>query len=220
VVGQPDIELAASDTLSRRLGMTFQAEIGVSLHEQFGIDRTMRLVTNSAALAHRAMLEDHWSALLGVATGAGLVYAGHRQPAGGFEDITAMRVVTLHAIHFVLRDRVMLREAELRLGGAMALKTRRRILSGVENEFAPAPAARHVQAARPVTRFAPGLTQTPCVCQVNPGMGTGGKHPHDIGVAIHAALITHERGSRNRWRSGQYRRRGGAGIQQQKHREH
>jgi hypothetical protein len=199
--------------------MTFQAEIGVSLHEQFGIDRTMRLVTNSAALAHRAMLENHWSALLGMATGAGLVHPGHRQSAGGFEDITAMRVVTLHAIHLVLRDWVMLREAELRLGGTMALKTRRRILSGIENEYAPASAARYVQAARPVTRFAPGLTQTARVIQMNPGMGTRGKHPHDVGVAFHAALITHERGSSNGWRSCQYRRRGGAGIQQQKHRE-
>ncbi len=162
----------------------------------------MWLVTNSAAFAHRAVLENYRTTLLGMTTGARFVHPGHRQSASGFQDITAMRIMAFHAIHLVLRDRVMLREMELRLGGPMAFKTGRRIFAGVENGFASAAAARYMQATRPVARLATGLTQTICVLQMNPGMRAGGKQPHDIGMAFHTALVAYEGGSRNGWCGG------------------
>ena len=130
-----------------------------------------------------------------------------------------MRIVTLDAIHLALRDWVMLRKPELRLGRAMALKTSSRILPRVEYKFASAPAARRVEATRPVTGLAPSLAQTTGVCEVNPSVGARRELPDDIGVAFKAALIAHKRSSRNGWSGGQYRRRGGARIQQQERRE-
>jgi hypothetical protein len=64
--------------------MTFQAKVGVSLDQQFGIDGTMWFVTDGAAFAHRAMLENHRTTLLGMTTGARLVHPGHCQAAGWF----------------------------------------------------------------------------------------------------------------------------------------
>ena len=204
VVGQADIELSPGGTLSWHLGMTFEAEVGIPLDQQLGIDRTMWFVTNSAAFAHRAVLENHRTTLLWVTTGARFIHPGHGQSASRFQDITAMGIMALHAIHFALRDRVMLREAELRLGGAMALKTCRRIFAWIEDEFATASAARHMQAPRPVARLATGLTQSICVLQMNPRMRAGGEQPHNVGMAFPAALVAYERGSGNGWRRGQY----------------
>ena len=65
------------------LGMTFQAEIGVSLDQQFGIDRTVWFVARGAAFSHRSVLENHRAALLGMTTGARLIHPGHRQSTGG-----------------------------------------------------------------------------------------------------------------------------------------
>jgi len=216
VVGQANIkEVLGNSGWPRGLGMTFQAKVGVSLDQQFGIDRTMWLVADGAAFSHRSVFEYHRTALLGMTTSTCLVHPGHRQSTGGFQDVTAMRIMTFNAIHLLLRDRVMLREPELRLGGSMTLKTGCRILAGVEYEFASAPAARRVQAARPVTGLAPGLAQTTGVCEVNPSMGARRELPDDIGVAFKTALIAHKRSSRNGGSGGQYRRRSGAGIQQQ-----
>jgi len=220
VVGQADIkEFLANGGWPWSLGMTFQAEVGVSLDQQLGIDRTMWLVADGAAFSHRSVFEYHRTALLGMTTSTCLVHPGHRQSTGGFQDVTAMRIMTFNAIHLLFRDWVMLREAELRLGGSMTLKTGRRILAGVEYEFPSAPAARRVEAARPVTGLAPGLATTVLAFEVNPSVSARRELPDDIGVAFKAALIAHERSSRNGGSGGENRRRSGAGIQQQERRE-
>lgn len=220
VVGQANIEaVLANGGWPCGLGMAFQAEIGVSLDQQFGIDRTMWLVADGAAFSHRSVLENYRTALLGMATSAGFAHPGHRQSTRGFQDVTAMRIMTFNAIHLLLRDGVMLREPELRLDGSVTLKTGRRILAGIEYEFASASASRRVEAARPMTGLTPGLATTVLAFEVNPGVGACRELPDDIGVAFKAALVAHERSSRNYRSGGENRRRSGAGIQQQERRE-
>src|SRR5437660_11944347 len=69
------------------LRMTFQAEIGITLHQQLPIDRAVRLMTYDAALAQRLMLEYERPRLLAVTLAAALVLLSHRQTAPGFENI-------------------------------------------------------------------------------------------------------------------------------------
>ncbi len=79
------------------------------------------------------------------------------RPAGRFEDVVAMRIVALHAVHLLLQHRVVLGKLEFRLLLAMALETSRRVFAGIDDELASPAAARDVQARRSVARFAARL---------------------------------------------------------------
>jgi hypothetical protein len=173
--------------------MTFEAEIGITLDEQLGVDAPMRAVADRAALPQRRMLEDEGPGLLPVALSAGFTLPRHSQPAGRFVDVAAVRVMALHAIHLLLRHRVVMGEQELRLFLAMALETGRRVLPGVDDEFASPSAARDMKAGRPMARFAARLPYGTGVFQVDSGVGTGRKDAGDVPMAVGASLVADER---------------------------
>src|ERR1035441_6024838 len=130
-------------------------------------------MADRAALPQRGMLKDKGPGLLPVALSAGFIQTCHRQPAGRFEEVAAVRVVALRAVHLLLRHRVVLRKLKFRLLLAMALKASRGVFAGIDDELAPPAAPGDVQAPRSVARFA---TRLPCrarVLQVDAGMPAG-----------------------------------------------
>src|SRR2546421_13088046 len=78
--------------------------------------------------------------LLAMTRRARFIQARHRQPAPGFLNVHPMRVMALHAIHFSLDDRMMLRKIELGVRLQMATETGARIFSRIDDE-SPAPAS-------------------------------------------------------------------------------
>src|ERR1044071_5741084 len=97
----------ANVNLSRlplHLRVTFQTEIGIALHEHFAIDRAVRCVADDAAFPQCFMFENKWPGLLAVTLAAILVLPRHRQSTLRFENVLAMRVVALNAIHVSLVD--------------------------------------------------------------------------------------------------------------------
>src|SRR5437867_4040169 len=103
--------------------MTLQAQVRIAFDQHLPIDRTVRGVADGAAFPHGFMLENKWSRLFAVAGRTALVEAGHCQTAGWFEDIAAVRVVALRAVHPVLDDGMVMREIEFSVRFEMALKT-------------------------------------------------------------------------------------------------
>ena len=177
--------------------MASEAEIEITLDQQLGIDAPVRAVADRAALPHRRMLEDKGPRLLPVALRAAFTPTRHGQPARRLEDVAAVRVMALHAIHLLLRHRVVLGKLELRLFLAMALVTSRRVFAGIDDEFASPAAARDMQARRPVARFAARLPQRASVFEVDSGVGAGRKDAGDAPMTIGAGLVADERRARN-----------------------
>jgi len=142
-----------------RLGVAFEAEIRVALHEHLGVDGTVRAVTNGAPFTHRGMLENERPRLLAMALGAILVEARHGETAGGFHDVHAVGIVALDAIHFTFDDRVMLREMKLGASFLMALETRLGVFAGIDDKFFQTSASGHgdVFAAGAMAGFAAEL---------------------------------------------------------------
>src|SRR5262249_18575688 len=87
---------------SLHLRMAAQAKVDVSLRQQLGIDRAVRIMTRGTTFTQCRMFEHERPRLLAVTPRTTLVESGHRQSSGGFENIAAMRVMTLRAVYFVL----------------------------------------------------------------------------------------------------------------------
>src|SRR5437879_2720737 len=109
-----NINLPAGQVPALHLGMAPKAQVQVALDEQLGVKRAVWVVAHWAALAQRRMLEHEWPGLLAMALCAPFIETPHRQTSARFEDIAAMRVMALNAIHSVLRHRVMLGELKFR----------------------------------------------------------------------------------------------------------
>src|SRR5689334_3329783 len=114
-------------------------------------------MADHAALAHGLVLKGERARLLAMTPGTSLVYARHRKSASGFENVPAVRVVALDAIHPLFQNRMMLRQFELSMRREMALEARGRIPARIDDEL-PRAAARDVLAARPMTSLAATLT--------------------------------------------------------------
>lgn len=136
--------------------MAAQAKVGVIINKHFLVDRTMRVVADRAAFAHRFMLENKRARLGHVALRATLILPRHGQAALRFEDVTAVRVVAIHAIHVAFDDRMMLRQVKFRLYVQMTLKTGLRFFTGVDDEAGLA-AGMDMLAARAVAGLATAL---------------------------------------------------------------
>ena len=128
-----DIHLPAGNARTLDLGMASQTKIHIPLREQLGVDRAVRVMAGRAPLAHRGMLENKRARLFAMAGGASFVKPRHSQAATRLENIAPMRVVALRAIHLVFKQRMMLRQPELGLHGAMAFKTGGGILARVDD---------------------------------------------------------------------------------------
>jgi len=132
-----DIDLALG---TLHLRMAFETKVRITLDQQLPIHRAMRVVTDGAAFPQRFMFKNKWPGLFAMTLGATLVEPRHGQAARPFENVAPVRIMTVHAIHPPLDDRMMLRQAEFGMGLKMALKTGGRIFSGIDNELAaPAP---------------------------------------------------------------------------------
>jgi hypothetical protein len=149
-------------------------------------------MANGAALPQSLVLKNKRAGLLPVALSAGLVQAGHRQPAGWFEDIAAVRVVALSAVQVALQHGVMLGQVKLRLNGPMALETGCRVLAGVHNELPPAAASGNVQAAGAMAGFAARLARGARSIEADAGVRAAREDPRDIRVALGARLVADE----------------------------
>src|SRR5262245_26126991 len=135
-------------------------------------------MANCAPLAHRFVLEHEWPALVPMALCAVLIQSGHCQTAGGLHDVRAMWVVALDTIHLAFRNRMMLRQAKLRMDFQVTLKTSRRIFARIDDEFAAPAAALNMFAACAVARFAARSARELTLWQVHPRMRTCRENAH------------------------------------------
>ena len=120
-------------------------------------------MTAHAPFAHRFVLKDKRAALRGMTLETSLVVAEQggaaalealRQiRAAAFDGIAFVRVVAIRAADFAFEHRMMMRQLEFRADLHVALKTRGRRFSRIDNRAFLA-AALDVEAARSVTRFA------------------------------------------------------------------
>ena len=131
------------------LRMASQAKVRVAIDKHFAVDRAMRVVARGATLAHGLVLEHNRARLFTMTLGAAFVESRHRQSAGRFENVVTMRVVALNTIHFALNHGMMLGQIKFRLNFEVALKTRRRVFAGIDDESCTA-AGLDVFAARAV----------------------------------------------------------------------
>ena len=111
-------------------------------------------MADGAAFAQRLMLEHDRPRLLAMTVGAGFIQSRHCKPACRLEYVSAMRVVTLHAIHSALNDEMVLGQFKFRMGLEMALEAGRRVFAGIDDEFAASTADFDVFAAGSVTGLA------------------------------------------------------------------
>jgi hypothetical protein len=199
VIGVADVKVAAGNGRPLRLGVAAKAKIGITFDEHFLVDRAVRAVADDATFPQRIVLEDKWPSLVSMALGATLIPPRHGQAAGGFHDVRAVRVVALDAVHAAFNDRVMLGQVELSLHIQVALKTSRRVVARINNEFFRAAQARRgdMFAAGAVTGFAPALTGHRRRLGMNPRVRAGGKSSHNFRMTIHARLVADKMRARN-----------------------
>lgn len=194
--------------------MAFQAEIVVPIIQHFRVDRTVRLMTNGAAFAHRLVLEDNRLRLLAMASSTGFILPHHRQTSSGFLYVAPMRIMALDAIHMALGQRMMLGELEVGVDVLMATVASFRISPRIVNESSPAPAGLDMPAARPVARLTTGSTRRPIMIQMHPGMDIVRKLLRDDTVAFNARLVADKcRALNHRWRSHHGTRHRGTGAE-------
>jgi hypothetical protein len=197
VVDISDENLPRGDVGTLDLGMTPQAKVRIRLGEQLGVNGPVNAMARCAALAHRRMLEHKRSRLRPVTLGTRLIRAAHGKTTSRLENVAAMWIVTLDAVHFAFDDGMVLRQMELSLDRTVAFKTGGRIAAGIDNEFSSAATTGDVETARPVARLTASLPRGPAVFETNAGVGTGRKNSGDISVALGAATVANKSGSRN-----------------------
>lgn len=183
-----DVDFARRYSRALHLRMTAKAKIRIVLHQHFAVGGTVRRMADGAALAHGFVFENERLRLLEMTLRAALVHSRHGESAGRFEDVAAVRIVTLNATHFAFDHGMMLRQAEFRADFQMALETGRGILAGIDDEMRAA-AGRDVFAAGPMTGFATVLALHSGIFKMNARVRTGGKFPDDFRVAIGAGFV-------------------------------
>jgi len=209
MIGVADINMSAGNVRALHLGVAAQAKIRVAVHEQLLIYRAVWIMTQGAAFAHRRMLKNKRTRLIAMALLAAFVLAGHGQSARRFDNIAAVRVMALPAIHMTLDHRMMLRQIKFRVNVEMALKAGGRFLVRVDDEIR-ASACLDVLAAGAVTGFAAGITNHRRIVKMNPRVRTGGKFPDDVPMAVRAGFIADVMRPGNFQRRNHCARRGGA----------
>jgi len=213
------VHLADEEVAGSALGLrvALQAEVGVMLHEQLGVNGSVRVVANGAAFAHGLVFEDELAGLLLMALRAGLVHLSQAEAAGGLHHVVTMRVVALHAVQVTFEDRVMVGQAKLGVNILVTAEAGFRGLLGIEDEFVQAlSAGGHMAAAGAVTRLATGVERAFGRADLDARMGIGGKLLMDGGVAIHACLVADELRAFDMQRFVHGARDGGAGSRQEK----
>jgi hypothetical protein len=179
------------------LGMAFQAEIVVWFMEHLAVNGAMGLMADGAAFPERLVFEGKGPRLFAMALRAAVIQAGHGQPAGGSMNVRAVRVVALDAIHLALDHRMVMRQAELRVGVEMALETGGRIPARVDDKLAASAARGDVPAAGPVARLASGGHGLLEIIPIETSVRAGRKVSGDVCVAFRAGAVSDKRGACN-----------------------
>ncbi len=187
VVYAADVDLPLRSPGTGHLRMTAQAKVRITLREHFAVHRTVRTVASRAAFSQRRMLEHDGACLFPMTLRAAFIPSGHGQSARRFEDVAAVGIVALDAIHPAFEHRMMVRRFKFAPGSQMTLQTGSRILARIDDELDSA-ACSNVLAAGPVTGFASGIV-FPHAGGMNAGMGAGWKALNDRGVAVQASLV-------------------------------
>ena len=193
VIRVPNINASGCHAGSLNLRVATQAEIGVAGDEHFLVDRAVRIVTSRAPFPQCLMLEDKRPRLLPVTLRAAFILPRHGQAARRLENVTAVRIVTLHATHVPFHDRMMLRQVEFRLNIQMTLKTRGRVVPRINDKFCPA--GFDVLAAGTMAGFAARLPGQGRIFKMHAGMRAGGKFPDNVRMTIQACMVTDEMGA-------------------------
>ena len=123
-------------------------------------------MAGNATLANRFVLKNKWPALGGMTFQAGAVCTQHSDAAAlhllrhvgpaAFDGVALVRVMTIRAADFAFKHRMMMGQLERGFHFRVALETGFRRFSWIEDRVTRA-ARLVVQAARPVTRFAPDI---------------------------------------------------------------
>lgn len=170
-----DEKFAGGHALTLHLRMATQAKIRIGLREHFAIGRSVWIVANRAAFAHRFMFKHKWTRLFAMTLRAAFVQARHRKTARRTHDVATVRIVALNAIHPAFNHRMMLRQVELGVSFQMALKTGVRVFAGIDDELPTSSARGNMFAARSMTRFASGQSGHCGVIEMHACMRTEGE---------------------------------------------
>lgn len=195
MVDLADEQLAGLTCRPRSLSMATKAEIVVRLPEHLRIRRAMHVVANDTALTKRLVLKDKRLGLLLMAFGAGLIPLGHRESACRFEDLFAMGIVAIDAVHLAFDNRVAMRELKTCPDPAMALKACLRILAGIDNRFLPIASGIDMLAAGAMAQLASDRAGLLRAFHSDLGVSAFGKVIRVAGVAMTALRIADEGGS-------------------------
>lgn len=134
VIRVANVNVACGNAGSLGLRMATEAKVWVIGHEQLFVDGTMRVMAGRAALAHGLVLKDKGPRLRLVTLRATLILPRHGQATGRLEDVAAVRIVAIHAIHETFDDRMMLGEIEFGLHVEVALEAGRGVFPGIDDE--------------------------------------------------------------------------------------
>ncbi len=206
MIPRADVDPARSGLL---LEMAFQAERLVSLAQHLGVHRAVRLMAGGAAFAHRFVLKDKRTTLRRVATAARIKLRGMRR-AAAHDGRAFVRVVAVAAGNLAFHHRMMAGQAETRLHLQVTTEACLRRLVRVHDRVMGA-AGVIMKTARSVTRFASDILHIRAL-HLQAGVGCRFEIPHNLRMAIRAALRADEVSARNiRRRHRRARHRGGTG---------
>ena len=185
------------------LEVAFEAQIVVPHREHLLIDRAVRLVAGGASIAHGFVLE-HEGASHGRMARQAVLILGQQGGAALYRR-TFVRIVTIPALHPMLRHLVMVGQRELAARLQVALETILRRRPGVQNgvplrgkkdprspglvinRWRWIAAALGMQTARAVAGFAPRIQRIGTFCQ-KPRVAGGLEVSNDLFVTFCACL--------------------------------
>lgn len=151
----------------------------------------MRRMANGTTFAQGFMGKGGDPSLSSMTGGAGFIRACPENSGGRFENIHAVGIVALDAVHAPLDYRMMSWQVKLSLGFEMTAKTGLRLFSWIENK-APAPApGLNMLAARSMAALAAGQSLKPGTIHLQMCMRTRSETANVGRMAINAPVVPH-----------------------------
>src|ERR1044071_5261193 len=183
------------------LGMAFKTKIRIAFDQQLPVHRAMRIVTDGAPCPECFVFKNKRPCLLAVTLRAILIDPRHCQSARRLEYVEPVRIMTAHATHALLDDRMMLRQTKFGARLKMTLKTGGRVLSRIDNELTATASSRDMFAAGPMACFASALPGKLCPFKMQSAMRAGRENTSDVGVAVKTCFVADIACARNFRRS-------------------
>ena len=193
------------------LRVASQAEVRVTLGEEFFVDRAVWLMAGGAAVLHRFVGEDEMTRLVAMTGDALLILAGQGNSVGLLENLAAVRIVAIDAVHLPLQHGVMLRQPEIAVLARMAIQAGLRVFAGIENQGRSGFRCLNVEASGAVTGFAAARFRPRRILREKPGMNAVRIVPDEVLVTVGAAFVADELGAFDPGRKAAGIGQGGAG---------